>query len=149
MKYLQYGLSCIVLIILCGVIVFNLYSDSTTIGSVTVHGTEIRVEVADTVSTRTQGLSGRETLPENMGMLFVFDVSGVYGFWMKDMLFPIDIIWIDKNKTVVHIRKGVSPDTYPSSFSSMKKALYVLEIKAHLSDELNIREGDVIEINIL
>ena len=56
----------------------------------------IAVAIADTLEKRTQGLSGRESLSANEGLLFVFSTSGAYGIWMKDMRFPIDIIWISE-----------------------------------------------------
>ena len=53
------------------------------------------VEIADNDEERVRGLSLREPIEANRGMLFIFDVSGNYSFWMKDMLFALDIIWIN------------------------------------------------------
>lgn len=72
---------------------------------VLIGGKKIRVDIADTVVTRTQGLSGRTSLAETDGMLFVFENADRYGFWMKDMNFAIDIIWIDPEKNIVYIEK--------------------------------------------
>src|SRR5664279_2881599 len=63
----------------------------------------INIEIADTEAERTLGLGNRSTLPENNGMLFVFDKPGNYGFWMKDTNFPLDFIWIDENKNIIDI----------------------------------------------
>jgi uncharacterized protein len=65
-----------------------------------VNNQSILAEVSDTPRTRTQGLSGRDSLGINEGMLFVFDGPGSYGFWMKDMEFSIDIVWISGNEIV-------------------------------------------------
>ncbi|MFA6354400.1 MAG: DUF192 domain-containing protein [Candidatus Paceibacterota bacterium] len=65
-----------------------------------VNGVEFSVEMADTTLSRMKGLSGRDGLVENEGMFFVFDSPANQGFWMKDMKFPIDIIWIKDGKIV-------------------------------------------------
>lgn len=88
---------------------------------------DFKFEIVDTVEARAQGLSGRSHIPENYGMLFVFDQDDVYGFWMKDMLVAIDILWIDSNGVLVGIEKNVAPDTYPAAFYPPQPIRYVLE----------------------
>jgi len=63
-------------------------------------------------------------------MLFVFENPGIHGIWMKDMKFPIDIIWLDKDMSVISKELNVSPDTYPQVFYPSREAYYVLEVKA-------------------
>jgi uncharacterized membrane protein (UPF0127 family) len=75
---------------------------------VIIAGVRLSVEVADTPAERGRGLSGREMLPENSGMLFVFDTPGRYGFWMYGMKFPLDIIWIDERLRVVYFVENVT-----------------------------------------
>ena len=65
----------------------------------------LSVEVADTQASRELGLSGREKMGDDEGILFVFDTPGRYGFWMKDMQFPLDIIWINQNGVVVNMKE--------------------------------------------
>lgn len=65
--------------------------------NVSIGGKTFTVELADTILTRTRGLSGRENLPDDSGMLFTFPSSTRNGFWMKDMKFAIDIVWIGKS----------------------------------------------------
>lgn len=110
-------------------------------GWITFNKGRIAVDVADTEATREQGLSGRATLAENHGMLFFFDAPGRPGFWMKDMLFSIDIIWISKDWTVIDITKNLSPDTYPNAFSPAAEAQYVLEVPAGFADIHHIQIG--------
>lgn len=112
-----------------------------------IGGKKIRVDLANTPATRTQGLSGRKSLLENEGMLFVFENSGQYGFWMKDMNFPIDIIWVDENKNIVHIEKNLLPDTYPRIFTPQNPSRYVLEVQAGFSDTISLQVGDKIEFS--
>jgi uncharacterized membrane protein (UPF0127 family) len=76
---------------------------------VIIAGVRLSVEVADTPAERGRGLSGREMLPENSGMLFVFDTPGRYGFWMYGMKFPLDIIWIDESLRVVYFVENAQP----------------------------------------
>ncbi len=105
----------------------------------------IYIDVAQTPEEKQLGLSGRESLPNGEGLLFVYDQPGQHRFWMKDMNFPIDIIWIAEDYRVVDITKDLSPDTYPETFTSSRPAQYVLEVNAGYSDELDIRIGDEFE----
>ena len=110
-----------------------------------INDTSIEVEVVDTPETREKGLSDREALPESAGMLFIFDSPTQYGFWMKDMKFSIDIIWIDDKFTIIGIEKEVSPNTFPQIFSPDKDIKYVLELPAGSSSKYNIEIGTVIQ----
>ncbi len=92
--------------------------------------TTLRVQVAKTPTTRERGLSGRESLASDEGLLFIFPTSGTHGFWMKDMNFPIDIVWINSSKKVVGISENVAPETYPTSFFPPKQIQFVLEVNA-------------------
>lgn len=103
-----------------------------------MEGRSFRVEIADTDFLRAKGLSGHKPLSDYEGMLFMFDRPDTYGFWMKDMTFPIDIIWIDENWKIVHIENSVSPNTYPQSFYPDFPAKYVLEVKAGVSQYLHV-----------
>lgn len=115
-------------------------------GIVKVGGIDVKVDLATTPVERSRGLSGREGLISGTGMFFVFEISGQYGFWMKDMLFPIDIIWINQEKKIIHIEKNLSPDTYPTIFTSEQDAKYVLEVPAGFSDQQKIKVGNSLEI---
>lgn len=102
----------------------------------------LSVTVADTDPTRIQGLSGVTKLKDLEGKLFIFDGDHKYGIWMKDMLFPIDIIWVNKNLQIVHIEENVGPDTYPKQFYPPVDARFVVEVNAHFVSSLKIKEGD-------
>ncbi len=116
---------------------------------VEIGGRKIPVEVADTAISRMRGLSGRENLPENTGMLFVFDKPGKYTFWMKDMKFAIDIIWIE-NGRVVDIWENAQPPSRGEipSFTPEYPATYVLEVNAGFAKETDINVGDVVILDI-
>lgn len=97
---------------------------------ITINNTTVLTEVVDTPETMERGLSGRQNLPEDSGMLFMYAQSGVYCYWMKDMNFSIDMIWLDDQKKIVHIEPNVSPQTFPKSFCPSTPARYVLEVSA-------------------
>ena len=109
--------------------------------TVTISSSQIKTEVASNVAEREKGLSGRPCIGPDKGMLFVFDKPGRYPFWMKDMLFPIDIVWIDAGHKVVGLDIDVSPSTYPDLFVAEKPAQYVLELQANRAKELKIDLG--------
>ncbi len=111
---------------------------------VKINGISIEVEVVETPKARAQGLSGREVLPEGQGMLFAFEKPGQYGFWMKDMNFAIDIVWIDERLQVVGIEKRVSPETFPQIFYPNRRVSYVLELPAGDSRNFGIDIGQVV-----
>jgi hypothetical protein len=100
------------------------------------------LELADTPQKRALGLSGREKLDSDKGMLFVFEKEGRYSFWMKDMKFPLDIIWLDKNLKVVEIKENVQPESFPAAFTSKTKALYVIELNGGVAQKYNIKVGE-------
>ena len=112
-------------------------------GEVEVGDKILQVDIADDDCKRTLGLSGKQSL-NDIGMLFVFEKAENYSFWMKDMNFPIDIVWIDDTFSVVGIEKNLSPSTYPKSYGREYKALYVLEVQANFSEKNNIKITDKI-----
>ncbi len=109
--------------------------------TVTIGNAEIMAEVAQSDEKRALGLSGRQSLEKEEGMLFVFPNDREHGIWMKDMQFPIDIIWIDSAKQIIHIKKNVQPESYPETFRPGSPARYVLEIPAGTSEESGIAIG--------
>ncbi|MEI6494708.1 MAG: DUF192 domain-containing protein [bacterium] len=107
----------------------------------------IELEIADTVLKRAKGLSGRKQLAENTGLLFIFDDPGYPSFWMKDMHFDIDIIWLDENWQVVDITSNLSPKTFPHSFYPKAPTKYVIEIPAGEAGKRGIEIGSKLSIN--
>lgn len=110
------------------------------IGDLSLH-----INFARTAEERQQGLSGKKEIGAD-GLLFVFPESGYPGIWMKGMLFPIDIIWIDKSLHVVHIEQNVSPDSYPKVYRPSQPAQYVLETKSHFVDTFGIAVGQEVTL---
>lgn len=125
----------------------------------TPSGAEITLLVATTDEERARGLGGRPSLEENEGMLFVFSEPGSYGFWMKGMEFPLDIIWLEerigtdkerkgtnKELVVVHMRENVATSTYPELFTPTEKASHVLELNAGKAQKEAIHTGSELKL---
>lgn len=122
---------------------------TSSILSLPVHEVKIgeavlTVEVADTDSARQQGLSDRENLPNGHGMLFMFPKLGVYGFWMKDMKFPLDFIWI-KNSVVTQVVANVPAPTpqspQPVTLQPNSEVDGVIEVPAGWTSQNGIQSG--------
>ncbi|OGD87523.1 hypothetical protein A2870_04200 [Candidatus Curtissbacteria bacterium RIFCSPHIGHO2_01_FULL_41_11] len=143
---------------------FNFVGESTpssnfakkpTSGFVPVNAGSLNIDaqVVSKASDRKKGLSGKDSIPLNGGLLFVFEQKGTYTFWMKDMKFAIDIIWIDENKKIVDIYSDVPPepgksDSELTRYKPRAEALYVLEINAGLTSLHGLQIGDQVNFTL-
>jgi uncharacterized membrane protein (UPF0127 family) len=131
----------------------NLISQEENKREVKINGQLIIAETASTPLTREKGLSGRKSLGFNEGMLFIFEEPEKYGFWMKGMKFPIDIIWIRQN-TIIGIEENLQP---PSVDDFSKLEVYypplavdkVLELVAGRAKLMRAKIGDKVYIRPL
>jgi hypothetical protein len=103
----------------------------------------LRLDVVNTEATRELGLGGRSSLARDQGMLFTFDTSGIYPFWMKGMKFPIDIVWIDKGtvKDVVTLHEPKDETSMPEWHAPTSFADRVLEINAGEAKTFGLSPG--------
>ena len=131
---------------------FSSFNKQSSQKTVTVNNNEISVEIANTEAQRSKGLSQRESLANDHGMLFVFTAKDIKPpFWMKGMKIPIDIIWINDSE-IVQIDDNIQPPdkTTPESelvlFLPMNPIDYVLEVPAGYSEKSNIKVGDKINL---
>jgi hypothetical protein len=106
----------------------------------------VRVIIADTEEERIQGLSGRLKLEGADAMLFVFSEADYHGIWMKDMRFPIDLIWVGEDLKVINVEKNVTPDTFPRTFRPGRPAKYLFETNIHYADTFDIAPGDTVKL---
>ena len=115
-----------------------LFSNDKTI--IQINDISIQVEVSDTQNERTKGLSGKENLGNREGMLFVFDNEDLHGIWMKDMNFPIDILWINEDYEIVDIKENAKPESFPEIFYPRFRNTIILNSKylTHLPHQKNI-----------
>lgn len=121
------------------------YTQKVQVGTQTLY-----VQVVSTPEEMAQGLSGRQKLSDEQGMLFEFNQTFVPSFWMKDMNFALDLIWIANNK-VVGVEKNVKPpapntqeDQLPL-YRSPQPVDTVLEVNAGWSEKNNLKIGDEIK----
>ena len=105
---------------------------------------KIEIEFADTAAERAQGLSGRASLAANTGMFFVFDDEGLYPFWMLDMKFSLDMIWLDSQYRIVYLKRNVSPAASEADlvqYINDQPAKYVLEVNAGITAAHQLQVG--------
>lgn len=116
-----------------------------------INDNKINVEIADTPSTRSKGLGGRDSLASDSGILFIFPKQDKYPFWMKRLKFPLDFVWIKGDK-VVDIILNAKPPPQGASDDSLPVYLphetvdKVLEVNAGVVDRLHIKVGDNLKI---
>jgi hypothetical protein len=116
---------------------------------VRVAGGVYSLQLANTVTTRFQGLSDVEKIQSNGGLLMVFDSNDMHGIWMKDMKFPLDLVWLDSSKKVVYIVKNAPPENPANTVYVPKDpALYVLELPAGSVQKAGIKTGDTAEFKL-
>ena len=110
--------------------------------------TTMPVELATTPDERRKGLSGRASLEQGTGLLFVFEEASIHCFWMKDMAFAIDMVWVNPDGAVVKVVERAQPSSYPTSFCPADPALYVLEVNAGEARSAGIQEGVQLRLQI-
>lgn len=132
------------ILVVAGIAVWS----SNALTGVQIGGASIRVTVVDTEEERQKGLSGSTHLADGSGMLFVFPYDAKWPIWMKDMSIPLDIIWIDVDKRVVHVEADVKPESYPAYFSPPRNARYVLELASGMAAKAGITQGAVAQFDV-
>ena len=109
---------------------------------------EVRVEVADTEPEHQLGLMGRTALPEDRGMLFVFDEEQELSFWMKDTLIPLSVAFMDSEGRIVDIQDMKPLDDDPPHYVSAEPAQYALEVNQGFFEERGVQVGDETDLPV-
>jgi uncharacterized membrane protein (UPF0127 family) len=92
----------------------------------------------------TRGLSGTDSLAADQAMLFVFSHDDKWAIWMKDMKYPIDIVWLDSGGQVIHTVKNAQPSGYPKEqFRPGSSSRYVIELASGTIEQTGIKNGDL------
>ncbi len=113
-------------------------------------GAEISAEIADDEEGWEKGLASRSRVGANEGMLFIFDYDEYWAFWMKDMLFPLDIIWLNMEKKIVHIQRNAQPcQEGCDSYVPLVPAKYVIEVNAGFAAKHNLAVGDSVSFKMI
>ena len=119
--------------------------------NITVNDQTLIADISATPERMTRGLSVKDALAENEAMLFVFDVEAEHRFWMKDMKFPIDIIWISSDKIVVDIEHNLQPcdlGLFCSTYEPEGDSLYVLETVGGFGGKYRVVKGTPVEFEL-
>lgn len=142
---------CLSVVFLCFIVLVSQCLATEEYSKICFQQACFTIEVADEPVEQMKGLMSREELPEDQGMLFVFDEDQRYSFWMKNTLIPLDMIWLDKDMRVVYIESNVPPcEEEPcSSYSPPVAARYVLELNAGVAKNIRLNVGDVVETKSL
>ncbi len=109
--------------------------------------TTIYLLIARTEEEKTKGLGGLSALHPTQGMLFFFDKPDFYQIWMKDMDFPIDIIWLDPDFKIIDYKENATPESFPAVFAPHEKSLYVLEVNSGFVQAHGFNIGTVLEFH--
>ncbi len=138
-------ISLILIIVICVVLLVKpTKQQSTPTIDITIKDKTLSLEIAKSAIQKSRGLSNRNSLCPNCGMIFVYRIESIYPFWMKNTLIPLDIIWVNKQGTVVDIIQGKPNDL--SILTPKSKALYIIELNLDTSNNLNLKIGDQIQI---
>ncbi len=133
----------VILLILAVFFILNIRKDNQLkiqIISENIGGKVFSLEIASNEASRELGLGKRDSLAEDGGMIFVFNKLDKYGFWMKDTKFPLDIIWLNENCSVVG-KATMYPESFPKAFYPDFPALYAIELP--INSATNIKESDI------
>ena len=135
-----------ILIVAAGASGYFIYKTKKS-AEVVIDGKTFKVELATTTAQQEKGLSGRDHLDENSGMLFVFPNSDIYTFWMKDTKIPLDIIWINDDKVIE--MTTLQPETANNipQYNPKNQANYVLELNAGTAQQNGFKVGDEVKID--
>ncbi|MBN1282241.1 MAG: DUF192 domain-containing protein [Proteobacteria bacterium] len=117
------------------------------LATVVINGVPFSAEIATTDEEKAKGLSGRESLPQNSGMWFVFERPVTERFWMQGMEIPLDLIFIDEEMKVVHVFENAVPGS-TELISSPTPFMYVLEVNGGIASKNGIKAGDQVEKRI-
>jgi len=148
------GLLVLLFAILLGVLVAQNYVKNQNFTFIktptaTIDNHKFKLRVAKTAKEKQIGLSEDKSLPQDSGMLFPFDKSDYYSFWMKNMNFPIDIIFVKDGAIATVYENAQPPQTSTENipvYQPKSPADSVLEINAGLSSKYNFKEGDKIKL---
>jgi len=140
------------LLLISGSLLFNSPGQTQVINVNFPSGGVLKSEVADTPEKLLFGLAFRPSLPEGEAMLYIFGESGLHKVWTKEFQFPVDIIWVDESKIVVHLKKNVPPcPDYPCPWYGPppNDARYVLETNVGFIAKENVKVGNAVKFTLV
>ncbi|MBM3205012.1 DUF192 domain-containing protein [Candidatus Uhrbacteria bacterium] len=142
-----FAIGGILILMIIGLYAYHAWVDQYSGVRILLNGQSLLLKISDTTSTRSLGLSDRDSMPLDQGMLFLFDDSDVHPFWMNRMRFPLDIIWLDHGK-VVYIAENVPfpiGKEKPKTIDPKVVSDRVLELNAGQAKFYGLEVGSVIQ----
>jgi len=142
----------IILLLFSGFVLYQLNKTSVPPSKVIIDNHTFSVETATTSAQQQLGLSGRKSLPQDQGMLFIFPTAQRYPFWMKAMEFPLDMLYMNNNKIVTIFQNVPVPQQDKTNlpvYVPNAPANQVLEINAGLAQKYNFKEGDSVSVKLV
>ncbi|HEY4489860.1 MAG TPA: DUF192 domain-containing protein [Candidatus Paceibacterota bacterium] len=144
----------LIAVILIAVAIFYLYSSKTQNTAnkldfsheALINGYQIKLAFALTEVEKTTGLSFQKELKSDAGLLFFFEKDDYHGIWMKDMNFPIDVIWLDQDFVITDLKTNFLPQSFPEVVHPQRKSRYVLEIRSGSAQNLEMKIGDRLKL---
>jgi uncharacterized membrane protein (UPF0127 family) len=138
------GLCCLAIILVA--LLAGIQRQRGSSGAVTLqsNGHQYVLKVAARPAQQHLGLGRIQSLPSSQGMFFIFERPAVQCFWMKDMHFPLDMIWVSSTHRVEHVQTDVRPSTYPHTFCPNVQAEYVIELNAGQAVRASIHTGETL-----
>lgn len=133
-------------VVLAAAVYFILFPTTPDHSLIRISNHTYQATIARTAEDKIRGLSGTKSLSSNHAMLFIFEDNIKPGIWMKDMNYPIDIIWLNKNRKVVHIVKNAQPSSFPQTFQPSTPARYVIELPSDTIEKTGITTTDVVTL---
>ncbi len=145
----NYLVPVVVIALAAGFLIWSQPEAKTTLSIHTAeHTYNLLVDVAETPKDREQGLMGRSVLPEEEGMLFIYETASAPAFWMKNMNFPLDIIFLGSDKSIVDITTMASPcktaDDACSRYKPNHPSRYILEVMGGFAEKYGVQLGDTV-----
>jgi len=139
------------LLLISGALLFNSPGQTQVINVKFPNGTLLKSEVADTPEKLLFGLAFRPVLPEDEAMLYIFGESGPHRVWTKEFQFPVDVIWVDESKIIVHLEKDVPPcSENPCTWYGPppNDARYILEANAGFISREKVAVGNQLKFSL-
>lgn len=140
-------IATILILIFVSLLYFKNNSEISFSKEVSINNTVLKVAISDTNEERARGLSKINEIKDNEGMIFIFGEPALYGIWMKEMNFPIDVIWFNSEMKVISIKESFLPSSFPEVAYPSEKAFLVLETKAGFVKDHKILIGDELKIS--
>jgi uncharacterized protein len=138
----------VIILILLGFGAYKIFKnvDKVSFKDVKIGSETFKLEVADTEDARIKGLSNRDSLAKNQGMLFDFKTLDDWRIWMVDMHFNIDILWLDESGKVVYTKANATPASYPEVYHAYTSNRYVIELPSKTLERVDIKVGDSVKL---